>query len=289
MCGARGFDFAGVLPGTEQSKDGKGPMIRSDEYRNEYTKDFVSHWDQLIGWEGREKGEGGFFKRLLTAHDVETVIDVASGTGFHSVILARDGFTVTAADGSANMLARTENNAEQHGVEFEDTGVVDWLQLKEEFGTNQFDALVCLGNAFTHLFDHELRRQALASMFAILKPGGLICVDHRNYDRMLNHGYSSKHKYYYTGHGVDARPVKLNVTLAHFEYTFPDGEKYHLKLYPLKQGYMTHLLEDAGFVDIMTYGDFERPYVEDDVDFIQQVAFKPRHSRSTNGGGNGRV
>ena len=258
-------------------------MLEKDEYRKEYTKDFVSHWDELIGWEGREKGENGFFQRLLTAHGIDTVIDVASGTGFHAVTLARDGFEVTAADGSENMLSQTLQNADEHGVEFVDSEVVDWLELAEAFGPNQFDALICLGNAFTHLFDHELRRRVLASMYTVLRPGGMICLDHRNYDRMLDDGYSSKHMYYYTGEGVDARPVTLHDTLAHFEYTFPDGEKYQLKLYPLKQGYVSHLLEDAGFVDITVYGDFERPFEQNDVDFIQQVAFKPRRPLKNRG------
>lgn len=265
-------------------------MIRSDEYRKEYTKSFVSHWDDLVGWKGREDGESGFFHRVLRAHGVETVVDVASGTGFHAVTLARDGFTVTATDGSENMLAKTLENADDHGVDFAHHRVVDWLELGRELGPNRYDALICLGNAFTHLFDHELRRQALASMYAVLKPGGVLIIDHRNYDRMLNDGYSSKHMYYYTGHGVDARPVDLHSTLAHFAYTFPDGEVFHLKLYPLKQGYVRHLFEDAGFVDITTYGDFERPFDEDDVDFIQQVAFKPRNGAALyngNGSGNG--
>lgn len=262
-------------------------MIEQGEYKREYTKDFVSHWDELIGWDGRERSEKGFFRRLLTAQDARNVIDVASGTGFHAITLANQGFNVTASDGSANMLEKTRENAVSYGVSLAETRVADWLELRQEFGENRFDALVCLGNAFTHLFDHELRRSALASMYEILKPGGLICIDHRNYDRMLNQGYSSKHMYYYTGHGVDARPVEISNTLTHFEYTFPDGEAYNLKLYPLKQGYMSHLLEDAGFVDNAVYGDFERPYREEDVDFIQQVAFKPRRDARAPANGNG--
>lgn len=251
-------------------------MIDSREYTKEYSKDFVSYWDDLIGWEGREKGEGSFFQRLLTAYDCRSVLDAACGTGFHSVILARDGFNVTASDGSANMLAQTVANADEHGVKLADAQVADWLRLHEVYGPAQFDALICLGNAFTHLFDHELRREALRSMYSVVKPGGLVIIDHRNYDRMLDDGYSSKHMFYYTGKGVDARPVELTRTLAHFEYKFPDGEVFHLKLYPLKQGYMRHLLEETGFHDILTYGDFERPFDGAEVDFIQQVAVRPK-------------
>jgi SAM-dependent methyltransferase len=245
-------------------------------YKQEYSKDFVSYWDDLIGWEGRAQGEDRFFQRLLAAHNVRTVLDAACGTGFHSVMLTRDGFEVTASDGSENMLARTVENAERHGVELAGAKVADWLHLTDVYGEGQFDALICLGNAFTHLFDHELRRNALRQMYRVVKPGGLVIIDHRNYDLMLNEGFSSKHMYYYTGNGVDARPVEINATLAHFEYTFPDGGVFHLRLYPLKQGYMRHLLEEAGFQDIMTYGDFERPFAEGEVDFMQQVALRPK-------------
>lgn len=265
------------------------------QYKREYTKDFVGYWDELIGWEGRARGENGFFQRLLRAHGARKVLDAACGTGFHSVMLARDGFEVTASDGSENMLARTTENAKRYGAELADVRLADWLHLSEVYGAAQFDALICLGNAFTHLFDHELRRSALREMYKVLRPGGMIVIDHRNYDRMLNEGYSSKHRYYYTGDGVDARPVEISRTLAHFEYTFPDGETFRLKLYPLKQGYMRHLLEETGFHDIVTYGDFERPFDESDVDFMQQVAFRPRsrtngdgHGTGGNGGGNGR-
>jgi glycine/sarcosine/dimethylglycine N-methyltransferase len=250
-------------------------LLADDTYRKEYTKDFVSAWDDLIGWEGREAGEAGFFHRLLNAYGCEEVVDVGCGTGFHSVVLAKDGFKVTACDGAATMVERTKENAAKEGVQLEDARVADWLNLKKEFGENRFDALICLGNAFTHLFEHESRRDALEAMFAVVKPGGLVIIDHRNYDSMLDHGFSTKHAYYYTGNGVDARPVIISRTLCKFQYSFPSGDTFHLQMYPLRQNYMNHLLEDAGFVDITRYGDFHRPYDHYDVDFVQQVAFKP--------------
>lgn len=256
-------------------------LMPNDGYQEEYSKDFVSYWDHLIDWDGRAKGEEGFFGRILAAHNVKSVADVACGTGFHSVMLAREGFEVTATDGSENMVRRTQHNAERYGAKLKDVQTVDWLNLPNVFGHDRFDALVCLGNAFTHLFEHEARRDVLRAMYDVVKPGGLVIIDHRNYDSMLDNGFSTKHQYYYTGHGVNAEPIVINRTLTHFEYTFPDGAKFHLKLYPLKQGYMRFLLQDSGFVEIMPYGDFERPF-EDDVDFIQQIAFKPRGRKRTN-------
>ena len=264
-------------------------MTDNRGYKEEYSKDFVGYWDELIGWEGRARAEEGFFQRLLTAHGAKSVIDAACGTGFHSVTLARDGFEVTASDGSENMLARALENANRHGVTFAAARVADWRRLHEVHGEASFDALICLGNAFTHLFEHEDRREAMHAMYSVLKPGGMIVIDHRNYDRMLDHGYSSKHMYYYTGEGVKARPIVVNRTLTHFEYVFADGETFHLRLYPLKQGYMRHLLEEAGFHDVATYGDFERPFDEAEVDFMQQVAFRPRRNGGAAKSGNGKA
>ncbi|SFM33007.1 glycine/sarcosine N-methyltransferase [Ectothiorhodospira mobilis] len=241
----------------------------------QYTRSFAEYWDDLVGWETRLEREGAFYNRLLKAHGVKDVIDIASGTGVNAVSLAQAGFNVTAADGSENMLAKAKENAEHHGVQFANSRVVDWRVLDDTLGTERFDAAVCLGNSFTHLFDHEDRRTALRAIFRVLRPGGMLVIDQRNYDAMLDEGYSSKHAYCYTGEGVDVGPVELHRTMARFEYVFSDGARFELKMYPLRQDYLTHLLEDAGFVNVERFGDLRRPYDFHEVDFVQQVAFRP--------------
>ena len=242
----------------------------------QYTPDFADYWDDLVGWEKREAAEGGFYERLLNNDSCEYIADVACGTGYHAITLAKNGFQVVAADGSANMVKKTEENAKKMGVQLEDTMAADWVRLTEYLGENSFDALINLGNSFTHLFEHEARRDSLQEMFKVVKPGGMVIIDHRNYDSMLEHGYSSKHNYYYSGKGVDAYPAELNRYIARFEYVFPDGAKFQLKMYPLRQDYVSHLLEDAGFINVERYGDFTKPYDRDEVDFVQQVAYKPQ-------------
>jgi SAM-dependent methyltransferase len=249
--------------------------MHNNMYQDQYSREFVGRWDELIGWDGRRDGENGFFERLLHARGARRVADVASGTGYHAVHLARCGFSVTATDGSANMIRQTEENARRNGVGFEQTAVVDWRDLADRFGEGEFDALVCLGNAFTHLFEDDARRQTLKAMRRVLKPGGLLLLDHRNYDKILDQGYSSKHRYYYTGDNVTAEPIEINDGVVCFEYRYPDNSKYHLHLYPLRREYVMGLLDSAGFTDIKAYGDFSPKFDPQDVDFIQQVAVKP--------------
>ncbi len=87
----------------------------TDHYRNEYVMAFVNKWDELINWSARAESEGQFFIDILRARGKESVLDVATGTGFHSVRLAEAGFQVTSADGSAAMLARAFQNAADRG------------------------------------------------------------------------------------------------------------------------------------------------------------------------------
>jgi SAM-dependent methyltransferase len=263
---------------TDTARDGDVAELqstRSETYKTEYNEDFAARWDDLIGWDGRQRGEDGFFEKLLQGHGAKVVADIACGTGYHAITLSQGGFDVTASDGNPNMVAQSRRNAERLGVAMAEPRVVDWRELDGAFGAERFDALICLGNAFTHLFEEQDRERALKAMFNVLKPGGLAIIDHRNYDMILDNGYSSKHKYYYVGDAVDARPVKIRPDMVRFEYSYEDGAKHHLTLYPLRQLYMTHLLHRAGFERITRFGDFGKVFDPYGVDFIQQTAVKP--------------
>ena len=77
-------------------------------YSAQYSANFVERWDELIDWEKRKAGEGGFFEKLLREHGVQSVIDVSTGSGFHAVQLkqAADDFGRCVATGqSSNCVA----------------------------------------------------------------------------------------------------------------------------------------------------------------------------------------
>lgn len=243
--------------------------VSSDLYQEEYQPSFVEKWDDLIDWEGRAKGEGDFFQRLLRDAGCNRILDAACGTGYHSVMLRRAGFDVLAADGAPEMVEKTAENARSFGVELPVVSA-DWRTLRDDI-TGTFDAVLCLGNAFTHLFTEEERNQALTQFRKVLEPGGLFIVDQRNYDAILDVGFTSKHRYYYTGKGVDASPEEITSEFVRFRYVFPDGAVHHLTLCPIRQDYVTRLMERAGFRNIRRYGDFERPYEPLDPDFVIQV------------------
>ncbi|HSR71727.1 MAG TPA: methyltransferase domain-containing protein, partial [Kiloniellales bacterium] len=258
----------------DQQLYGADPLAdrETDLYRGEYVMSFVEKWDQLINWTARAESEGQFFIDVLRARGKETVLDVACGTGFHSVRLTDAGFNVTSADGSAAMLAKAFENGQKRGLILK-TVQADWRWLNRDI-QGKYDAIICLGNSFTHLHDEPDRRRALAEFYAALKHDGILIVDQRNYDTMLDEGFKTKHKYYYCGDKVSAEPEHIDEGLVRFKYTFPDGAEFTLNLCPIRKNYLRRLLQEAGFQRVRTYGDFQETYAENDPDFFIHVAEK---------------
>lgn len=258
----------------EQQNFGVKPTAKreTDNYQAEYVQTFVERWDEVIDWSARAEGEGKFFIDQLKKNNKHKVLDVATGTGFHSVRLMNEGFNVTSADGNGQMLVRAFDNAKAHGHVLQSVHA-DWRWLNRDVD-GKFDAVICLGNSFTHLFKESDRRRCLAEFYAALKHDGLLILDQRNYDSILDSGFTTKHKYYYCGDKVSAEPVHVDDGLARFEYSFQDGVKHYLNMFPLRKDYMRNLLKESGFQTIETYGDFQETYKESEPDFFVHIAHK---------------
>ncbi|MEJ2380146.1 MAG: class I SAM-dependent methyltransferase [Gammaproteobacteria bacterium] len=257
-----------------QQSFGPDPVAVRDtgHYKQEYVKSFVEKWDELIDWEQRAASEGKFFIDLLKDRGAKRILDVATGTGFHSVRLIQAGFDVVSADGSPEMLAKAFENSCKRGHILR-TVQADWRWLNRDVH-DQFDAVICLGNSFTHLFSEHDRRKALAEFYATLRHDGILILDQRNYDAILDHGFESQHKFYYCGNDVVAEPEHMDEGLARFKYSFPDQSEYHLNMFPLRKDYTRRLMHEVGFQHIETYGDFQETYRENQPDFFIHVAEK---------------
>lgn len=247
-------------------------MRDTDHYQQEYVQQFVDKWDELIDWDARYESEGDFFIKLLKERGAERVLDVATGTGFHSVRLIEEGFEVCSVDGSAEMLAKAFENGKRRGHILR-TIQADWRWLNRDVHA-AYDAVICLGNSFTHLFSERDRRKALAEFYAVLKHDGCLILDQRNYDAIMDEGFSSKHKFYYCGRQISAEPEHVDEGLARFRYTFPDDSVYYLNMCPIRRDYTRRLMQEVGFQKISTYGDFEEENRTGSPDFYIHVAEK---------------
>ncbi|MGI0115557.1 class I SAM-dependent methyltransferase [Zooshikella sp. RANM57] len=243
-----------------------------NHYQQEYKVDFVDKWDEVIDWKRRQQSEGNFFINTLHEYGVKRVLDVATGTGFHSIQLLNAGFDVISADGSTHMLTKACNNAKQYGLHLKVTQA-DWRWLNRTIH-DKFDAIICLGNSFTHLFKENDQKNALAEFYRCLKHNGILIIDQRNYDAILDTGFNAAHQYYYCGKSVSIQPDYIDEQLLRLRYAFSDGTQHHLNLHPLRFSKMVALLNGAGFKYKKTLGDFKEVYHTNEPDFLIHIVEK---------------
>lgn len=245
----------------------------SDTYRDEYGSDLVSRWDTIANWGTRQASEGAFFVQLLNAHGVDSVLDAAAGTGYHAWSLSTYGFRVTASDGAAAMVLRCRENLLARSI---DIPVIDadWRELSTRV-SGTFDAVLCLGNSFCHLFSAEDRARALAQFATVLNPGGILVLDTRNYDGMLAGGFTEQRQSYCCG-GEDVvitAPV-ITEDFVRIDYTFTDGTAMSVQQLPTRHDELVRTISDAGFEHLTSYGDLAEEYDPLAVEFVIHVARK---------------
>lgn len=85
--------------------------------------------------------------------------------------------------------------------------------IKHLIGGEGFDAVICLGNSFAHMLDNygDQREQKLAikNFERCVKRGGVLVIDHRNYDNIMDTGSTPAKSIYYNVSHVTQRKCVL--------------------------------------------------------------------------------
>lgn len=141
----------------------------------------AADYDRFVNWQGRLAHELPFFESLFAGQGVQRVLDVACGTGHHAIALAMQGYEVAGVDLSAAMIELARQNAAEQDVvaAFAVAGLGELSTLGQTF-----DAALCLGNSLPHLLSAEAVDDALADLAAVLRPGGFLVIQNRNFDRV---------------------------------------------------------------------------------------------------------
>lgn len=117
-----------------------------------------------------------YMEALLQRHgkSPETVLDLACGTGSMSVLLAKKGYRVLAADLSEDMLAMAWEKA----AELEENSPYFICQPMEELTLPyEVDLIVCCLDSINYVTDPEKCRQAIRRCCEALAPGGVLIFD----------------------------------------------------------------------------------------------------------------
>jgi len=145
--------------------------------------DLSEDYDRFVRWERRLAFELPFIERQLEQAGVRRVLDAACGTGQHAIALAKRGYEMMGADLSEGMIAQARQNAAAEGVDvsFVEAGFGQLASATK----GAFDAVLCLGNSLPHVLTGEGLAMTLRDWAAVLRPGGMLFIQSRNFDRVL--------------------------------------------------------------------------------------------------------
>jgi len=144
---------------------------------------FSAEYDFFVNWPQRLAVELPFVEAQLRQAGARRVLDVACGTGQHSIALAQRGYQVTGADLSSGMVERARANAAAAGCPIHFV-VAGFGQLADKV-PGEFDALLCLGNSLPHALTNDALGTTLEDFAAVLRREGLLLVQSRNFDAVL--------------------------------------------------------------------------------------------------------
>ena len=173
---------------------------------------------------------------------------------------------MTACDGSPTMVRRAKANFASRGLQIP---IIrrDWRDLDPR-QLGRFDAVLCLGSSICHLFEQSDRVEVLQRFRRLLRPGGMLLIDQRNFQAILNGRFTASGRYYYCGKTAKVTLGKVNPSQCEFVYTFTDGARYTLRVFPIQPEQLRAEMQMAGFFMLRSFGDFKHVYDPMGTDFI---------------------
>jgi len=241
-------------------------------------------WELYIGDKShRTSHYRKFVTDALRNRNCKNVLDAACGTGVDSIMLLEEGFDLTSIDLSDKMLKvalKTRwDRRKEPAFDAWDIEEANWLTLPEDVpGEGQFDAVICMGNSFAHLplmdeMKESSHLMALRNFSNMLKPGGVLVIDHRNYDHILNEGHAPSKNIYYNSDHIESIVTSVVITegvpiLVTLDYVMREGSdhaeipkhnKFRLSYYPHRVKDFGELLKTAfgPGCSHSVYGDFK--------------------------------
>tara|TARA_B110001454_G_scaffold124375_1_gene116046 strand:- start:29737 stop:30510 length:774 start_codon:yes stop_codon:yes gene_type:complete len=109
------------------------------------------------------------------------VLDLACGTGRHSLQFAKKNYQVTGLDFTKNFLKDAQKAALKAKLPI-DFVHGDMKNLKPHFDTNEFDLVVSLFNSFGYFHVRSNDLKMLKEVHRVLKPGGRLVINTLNGD-----------------------------------------------------------------------------------------------------------
>jgi glycine/sarcosine N-methyltransferase len=223
----------------------------------------AADYDRFVNWEGRLAHELPFFERLFGGQDHLEVLDAACGTGRHAIALARMGHQLVGTDLSSAMVEQAKENAAAAGIDvaFAMVGLGSLATLGKVF-----DAVLCLGNSLPHLLTRSAVDMALTDFAAVLRPGGLLVVQNRNFDQVCtdrerfmapqSHQAGDDEWVFVRFYDFDGDTITFNMIRLRRTHDGWAQDVESTALRPIFRDDLLSRLVASGFGEVVCYGDY---------------------------------
>jgi 2-polyprenyl-3-methyl-5-hydroxy-6-metoxy-1,4-benzoquinol methylase len=250
--------------------------------------DLALAYDNSIDWESRLSRELPFIRSFMKDSKNTRVLDIACGSGRHSVALANLGFNVVGFDTSEGMIAAARNHAKSVEAEV-DFIIADMFTFQKDV-EGPFDIVLCLGNSLALLSSFKEMQEVVAQVHGVLDPHGSFIFQVLNFDEILLSGF----RFFPIkgGETSDGNEVVFSRFYEHSDDAWSTlvatsfvkkGKEWETSITTQRvlhtnQAVMTDILEAAGFGNIKVFSDYSRS------DFVSDVSRNLVVSASCNHG-----
>ena len=202
------------------------------------------------------------WKTLLQGKNVHSFLDVSIGSGSVTLPLCELGVQLAGSDLSEEMIRKCKEKASAAGYEIE-LRSCDFRKLSCWEG-KQFDCVASTGNSLPHVNNDDVLT-ALEQMNSLVKKGGYLYLDTRNWEKILN-----EKRRFYLYNPVFAKKCRVNLVQVwdyspedtitfNLLYTFEkenqivQREIFEEKYYPIKKEMILSKLKMMGYTNISVY------------------------------------
>ena len=245
---------------SQDKKPKRGDWIKDEKNQ----KLLVEMWGDYIDWNKRREMEKGWLVNQLKRFNCKKIFDSCVGDGCDAIYLIKQGFNVVGNDIDEVFIQKALQNVKKENVQLKIVNL-DWRELTKEIPEQSFDAVLCTGNSLYCLFGRENQIKALKQFYTILKKGGILIIDERNYQYVLdNREEILKQKPHTTGcmyYGKRVYGRIIEIKDDRIKYKLCDKEKdkkaAFVIMQPFRRGELKENLEKVGFQKIEQYSDYQ--------------------------------
>ncbi len=144
-------------------------------------------YDDAIDWKARLAREMPFLISRLGGPKGKRVLDLACGTGRHSIALSLEGAEVVGIDNSEVMITRAKEHAASNNVS--PKFILGEMAEFESITENHYGLIICLGNSLALLENLNVLEKVLSSVYNSLIEDGVFIAQVLNFEEIHRTGF----------------------------------------------------------------------------------------------------